>query len=441
MFEMSPGIILISILLFSWLEFLWESYLNLRQLRIYETITKIPTDIRDVMTEDAFNKARLYGMDKMRYKMYKNIFNIVLSSVMLYYGWLSLAWSSSIGVLNYLQFGVTYEIVISCVFIVILNFLSFFLDLPFSLYYTFVLEEKHGFNKQTLSFYIKDKLKSIIVNQIITVPFISIAVYIIQIGGDRFVLWLWLFATIVTFVLIMIYPTVIAPLFDKFTPLSEGSLRSGIESLAVSVKFPLSQIYIVEGSKRSAHSNAYFTGIFGAKRIVLFDTLLEKYSEEKKITTGCAEKEILGILAHELGHWKCSHTYKFIAITELNLFLLFSAFAFLFEYSLLYEALGFDKGNEPIIVGLIAVTQLVLVPYNSLLSFLMTVLSRKFEFEADDFAIALNYATELKSALVKLGSDNLDYPVYDKLFSAWYHSHPTLLQRIESISNKAKKVK
>lgn len=149
--------------------------------------------------------------------------------------------------------------------------------------------------------------------------------------------------------------------------------------------------------------------------------------------TGCNDNEILGVLAHELGHWSCSHIYKSIALTEVNLLLLFSAFGWFFKYSLLYTALGFPPGQEPIIIGLIVVLQMILAPYNSILSFLVTALSRKFEFEADNFAVSLNYPQELRSALIKLGKDNLDYPIYDKLYSAWYHSHPSLLHRIENI--------
>lgn len=307
--------------------------------------------------------------------------------------------------------------------------------MPFTIYETFVLEEKHGFNKQTIGFFIKDQMKSLALSLVITLPIVSIAIYIIILGGNMFVVWLWLFTTIVTLLLLTLYPTVIAPLFDKFVPLPDGTLREGIENLASKLNFSLSQIYIVEGSKRSAHSNAYFSGLFGAKRIVLFDTLIEKQDEVKKITTGCTEKEILGVLAHELGHWKCSHIYKSIALTEVNLLLLFTAFGFLFKYSLLYTSLGFAPGQEPVIIGLIVVLQLILAPYNSLLSFFATALSRKFEFEADNFAVSLKFPTELRSALIKLGKDNLDYPIYDKLYSSWYHSHPTLLHRIENIKN------
>lgn len=403
------------------------------QLKIYKTNNTIPDDLKDMLNEESFKKARLYGIDKSQFKIVKEFYSIVLTSVILYKRWIAVAWVDAESISETLNVSPQREIFVSCVFMTIVTLFNFVTNMPFKIYGTFVLEEKHGFNKQTVGFFVKDQIKSLILSLIITIPIVSIAIYIIMLGGNMFVVWLWLFTTVATLILLMLYPTVIAPLFDKFVPLPEGSLRTGIENLASKLSFPLSQVYIVEGSKRSAHSNAYFSGLFGAKRIVLFDTLLEKYDEEKKTMTGCNDNEILGVLAHELGHWSCSHIYKSIALTEVNLLLLFSAFGWFFKYSLLYTALGFPPGQEPIIIGLIVVLQMILAPYNSILSFLVTALSRKFEFEADNFAVSLNYPQELRSALIKLGKDNLDYPIYDKLYSAWYHSHPSLLHRIENI--------
>ncbi|CAG9787701.1 unnamed protein product [Diatraea saccharalis] len=421
------------ILLFSWVEYLWEQYLSLRQLKIYKTNNTIPEDLKDMLNEESFKKARLYGIDKSQFKIAKELYSIVLTTIILYNKWIYSAWKKSEDIALFMNISPDREILVSCVFMTFVTIFNFIVNMPFTIYGIFVLEEKHGFNKQTVGFFVKDQMKSLLLSLVITLPIISVAIYIIMLGGKMFVMWLWLFTTVVTLILLTIYPSVIAPLFDKFVPLSEGSLRKGIENLASRLQFPLSQVYIVEGSKRSAHSNAYFSGLFGAKRIVLFDTLLEKYDEEKKTTTGCSDDEILGVLAHELGHWSCSHIYKSIVLTEVNLLLLFTAFGLLFKYSTLYTALGFPAGQEPIIIGLIVVLQMILAPYNSILSYFTTALSRKFEFEADNFAVALNYPNELKSALIKLGKDNLDYPIYDKLYSAWYHSHPTLLHRIENI--------
>lgn len=388
-----------------------------------------------MLNEESFEKARLYGIDKSQFKIVKELYSITLTTLIIYNRWIYSAWHKSEEIASVFNISEEREIIISCIFMSFVTVFNFVVNMPFTIYGIFVLEEKHGFNKQTVGFFIKDQIKSLLLSLVITLPIISMAIYIIMLGGNMFVVWLWSFTTVATLILLTIYPSVIAPLFDKFVPLPDGPLRKGIEDLASKLNFPLSQVYIVEGSKRSAHSNAYFSGLFGAKRIVLFDTLLEKYDEEKKKTTGCKDGEILGVLAHELGHWSCKHIIKSVILTEVNLLLLFTAFGLLFRYSLLYTSLGFPLGQEPIIIGLIVVLQMILAPYNSVLSFFATALGRKFEFEADNFAVSLNYPNELRSALIKLGKDNLDYPIYDKLFSAWYHSHPTLLHRIENIKN------
>lgn len=405
-------------------------------MKIYKTNNTIPEDLKDMLNEESFKKAQVYGTDKSQFRIIKEFYSISVTSIILYNKWIFVAWQKSENIAAVLNISPDQEIIVSCIFMTFVTLFNFVVNMPFTVYGTFVLEQKHGFNKQTVAFFIKDQIKSLVLSLVITLPIVSVVIFIIRLGDNMFVGWLWLFTTLATLLLLTIYPTVIAPLFDKFQPLSDGSLRKGIENLASKLNFPLSQIYIVEGSKRSAHSNAYFSGLFGAKRIVLFDTLIEKHDVEKKVTTGCTENEILGVLAHELGHWKCNHIYKSIALTEVNLLLLFSAFGFLFQYSLLYTSLGFPPGQEPAIIGLIVVLQLILAPYNSLLSFFATALSRKFEFEADNFAVSLNYAKELRSALIKLGKDNLDYPIYDKLYSTWYHSHPTLMHRIENINSK-----
>jgi STE24 endopeptidase len=163
--------------------------------------------------------------------------------------------------------------------------------LPWSLYYTFVLEEKHGFNKQTLGFYIKDNIKKLAVSLVLTIPILSLLIFIVRIGGDYFFIYAWLFITVVSLFLVTIYADYIAPLFDKYTPLPEGELKTRIEELAKSLNFPLYKLYVVEGSKRSVHSNAYMYGFYKSKRIVLFDTLIEGYVKPKSDEDNAAEKK------------------------------------------------------------------------------------------------------------------------------------------------------
>merc|ERR1712004_49291 len=213
-------------------------------------------------------------------------------------------------------------------FVLLSNIFSTIIGLPFSLYSTFVIEERHGFNQQTAWFYTKDQIKGFILGQVIMLPLVAAIIKIVYWGGDFFFLYLWAFVVGFTLFMMILYPEFIAPLFDKYTPLPEGELRTEIEQLAASIEFPLYKLFVVEGSKRSSHSNAYFYGFFKFKRIVLFDTLLEenernklkteeelkeqeeKDEKEKEKEKGCSNEEILAVLGHELGHWKLNHVLK-----------------------------------------------------------------------------------------------------------------------------------
>jgi STE24 endopeptidase len=222
-----------------------------------------------------FEKSRIYGLDKANFSIFKMIlFDLLLSPVELYLGFIAFLWYLSEALTQQLGLNANNEIIVSCVFMLVSSVVSLVKELPLKYYSTFVLEEKHGFNKQTIGFFIKDQIKSFVVGQCISLPIVSVIIYIVQIGGEYFFVWLWAFVGVISLVLVVVYPVYIAPLFDKFRPLEEGNLRSSIEELSASLSFPLGQLYVVEGSKRSAHSNAYFTGLFGVKRIVLFDTLL-----------------------------------------------------------------------------------------------------------------------------------------------------------------------
>uniref|UniRef100_F6U411 Ste24 endopeptidase n=1 Tax=Ornithorhynchus anatinus TaxID=9258 RepID=F6U411_ORNAN len=324
-------------------------------------------------------------------------------------------------------------------------------------------QNTHGrFRLQTLGFFVKDAIKKFVVTQCILLPVTSLLLHIIKIGGDYFFIYAWLFTLAVSLVLVTIYADYIAPLFDKFIPLPEGELKDEIEIMAKSIDFPLTKVYVVEGSKRSSHSNAYFYGFFKNKRIVLFDTLLEGYSmlasdqreasrseprpgaEEGDGTEvkpkvqskkqGCRNEEVLAVLGHELGHWKLGHTVKNIIISQVNSFLCFFLFAALIGRRELFAAFGFYD-SQPTLIGLMIIFQFIFSPYNELLSFGLTVLSRRFEFQADAFAKELGKAKDLYSALIKLNQDNLGFPVSDWIFSMWHYSHPPLLERLQALKD------
>lgn len=425
------------------------------------------------MKSETFEKARVYGLDKEQFAIFKAILtDVLIVSLEFYCGFLGIVWHKSQILAQRFQWDPNNEIILSCIFMVILNSINLFKELPFKIYSIFVLEEQHGFNKQTAMFFLKDQIKGFVVGQLISIPISCAIIWIVQRGGDYFFVWLWLFTGVITLVLMTLYPVFIAPLFDKYSPLEVGQLRTSIEELAAKLKFPLAQLYVVEGSKRSAHSNAYFYGLWGSKRIVLFDTLLinkgkaqsvereiksegdaehdetevdnektekspenDAKTENEDVGKGCKDEEVLAVLAHELGHWKLGHVTKNIVFIQFHLLLMFAAFAYLFKYDPLYQAVGFRLGERPVLVGLLLIVSYVLGPYNALINFFMTIVSRRFEYQADEFAKNLGYSEELSKALIKLNIDNLGFPVYDWMYSAWNHSHPTLLQRLDRLTN------
>ncbi|KAG8451526.1 hypothetical protein GDO86_003651 [Hymenochirus boettgeri] len=421
---------------------------------MYRTTTHVPAELGNIMDPETFEKSRLYQLDKSTFSFWSGLYSEAEGTLILLLGGIPFLWNASEHILNRAGFSAEYEIFHSLVFLLLATLFSALTGLPWSLYSTFVIEERHGFNQQTLGFFFKDALKKFLVTQCILLPVASLLLYIIKIGGDYFFIYAWLFTLVVSLVLVTIYADYIAPLFDKFTPLPDGILKESIENMAKSIDFPLTKVYVVEGSKRSSHSNAYFYGFFKNKRIVLFDTLLEDYSPLNKEGTedtsehenaepkskakniikkqGCNNQEVLAVLGHELGHWKLGHTVKNILISQVNSFLCFFIFAVLIGRKELFAAFGFHS-TQPTLIGLMIIFQFIFSPYNEVLSFCLTVLSRRFEFQADAFARNLGKAKDLYSALIKLNKDNLGFPVSDWLFSMWHYSHPPLLERLQAL--------
>jgi STE24 endopeptidase len=358
-------ILFYGIFIFSWIMFLWEYYLSFRQVRDYiitnsyihlnifipifkyrvelKTL-KVPTEIVDIIDDKTFDKSRIYALDKGKYSFAKDLISHIIDNFIFLYGGIPFLWKLSERHLSgFDSEWIKTEIPHSLLFFFYSIIFSQITNLPWSLYYTFVIEQKHGFNKQSIGFYIKDSIKKFILTLVIALPLLSLLIYIIRIGGDYFFIYAWLFVTVFSLVFVTVYADFIAPLFDKYTPLEEGKkiyiflyffiifffykgeLRTKIEELAKSLDFPLYKLYVVDGSKRSAHSNAYFYGFFKSKRIVIFDTLIEGYtkenvenSEEKSRQKGCNTDEILAVLAHELGHWKLNHNLKNIILSEVS---------------------------------------------------------------------------------------------------------------------------
>uniref|UniRef100_A0A8C3RTR8 CAAX prenyl protease n=1 Tax=Chelydra serpentina TaxID=8475 RepID=A0A8C3RTR8_CHESE len=429
-----------SVLLFSWAVYLWEAFLARRQRKVYRTTTHVPWELGQIMDSETFEKSRLYQLDKSTFSFWSGLYSELEGTLILLCGGIPFLWNVSGQISGRAGFEPEYEIAQSLVFLLLATLFSAVTGLPWSLYNTFVIEEKHGFNQQFLA--IRFLMTSCIA---LSAMFLIIFTKDFSVPG---------FNTCVSLqVLVTIYADYIAPLFDKFIPLPEGELKQAIEMMAKSIDFPLTKVYVVEGSKRSSHSNAYFYGFFKNKRIVLFDTLLEDYSalnkehpegedgedddtksKVKNKKQGCKNEEVLAVLGHELGHWKLGHTIKNIVISQMNSFLCFFLFAVLIGQKELFAAFGFYE-TQPTLIGLMIVFQFIFSPYNEILSFCLTVLSRRFEFQADAFAKELGKAKDLYSALIKLNKDNLGFPVSDWIFSMWHYSHPPLLERLQALKD------
>ncbi|VDN97030.1 unnamed protein product [Rodentolepis nana] len=448
-----------AIITFVWLLFCWETYLNLRQISLAKKTTKRPQQIEKIMSDEDFDKSRRYSIEKMNFEVVSSFYNIISMSIILHFGLIAWAWNFSKDHLLRLDayfshtLGATKDsdILFSLVFIVYGSIFRFFESLPWSYYRNFIIEERYGFNKQTLGFFIKDRIKSLIVSLVIFMPVISALIWIIQAGGQYFYIYAYSFSFVVSMIFMFIYPEFIAPIFDRYERFPDCDLRTKIESLAARIGFPLKKLFVVEGSKRSSHSNAYFYGFGNNKRIVLFDTLIkgfkmptsekdpkneeeENTDEDETLNRGCEDdEEILAVLGHEMGHWKCNHVTYYLIIAQLNLFFMFFAFGQMMNIDKLFIGFGFPPSTAPIFIRLVVVFQLIFMPYSTVVEFLLTMLSRRFEFQADAFAVGLNFGEKLKGALLVLTKDNLSFPVYDWLFSMCNHSHPPILERMAAI--------
>ena len=304
--------------------------------------------------------------------------------------------------------------------IISLTVIASLLGMPFSLYNTFVVEEKYGFNQTTLKTWIVDLLKTSALMAIIGIPLVAVILWLMNQAGSLWWLYAWLVWTGFTLLMIWAYPTFIAPWFNKFSPLDDESLRSRIDNLLQRCGFHSEGVFVVDGSKRSAHGNAYFTGFGKNKRIVFYDTLLETLSEA----------EVEAVLAHELGHFKRHHIKKSLLLSTSLTLAGFALLAWLMASDWFYSALGVDTASTH---NALLLFVLVLPVFTYFISPLFSALSRKHEFEADEFANSNSDYQALISALVNLYRDNASTLTPDPLHSMFYDSHPPASIRINHL--------
>jgi STE24 endopeptidase len=373
----------------------------------------IPSELKDVYDEEDYIKSQKYKLENYRFGILTSSVSLVATLAFFFLDGFS--WVDTIA-RSYSD----NTIVIALLFFGIIMLASDFLGTPFNYYHTFVIEEKYGFNKTTRKTFFLDKIKGWLMTAIIGGGLLSVIIWFYNSTGESFWLWAWGIITVFIFFMNLFYTKLIVPIFNKQTPLDVGSLRSKIETYTSKVGFKLDKVFVIDGSKRSTKANAYFSGFGKEKRITLYDTLINDLDEE----------EIVAVLAHEVGHYKRKHIIfnllASIATTGFTLWVL----SLLIGNSVLSEALNVSEPSFHI--GLIAFGVLY-SPISEITGLLMNFISRKFEYQADDYARSTYDANSLISALKKLSKNNLSNLTPHPYFVFAHYSHPTLLQRYRNL--------
>jgi STE24 endopeptidase len=371
---------------------------------------KVPVAFEGIIDEQELKKISLYTTDNIRFQLFQTSVGKILFLFIILSG--ILPWfAESIAQINFLLAGL--------IFFAALGFVAATIGLPFDYYHSFVVEDRYGFNTKTIKIWFLDLLKSMLVTIVVGTFLLSAILLMLRYAGKTW--WIWAWAVLLGFQLLMtiLYPTVIAPLFNKFTLLEDSDLKDGIEKLAEREDLNVEGIFQMDATKRTRHTNAYFSGLGKAKRIVLFDSLIQSHSKD----------EILAILAHEIGHLKKNHIKKHLAVISLVSLLLFYMASKLLTWNAMYESFGFS--NMPLYVGLFLVG-ILWEPLSFFLSPMGMAISRRFEREADFYSLGvLKTARHLSTALKKMARENLSNLRPHHLYVWFNYSHPPLLERIK----------
>ncbi|NHF61178.1 M48 family metallopeptidase [Flavobacteriaceae bacterium TP-CH-4] len=393
------------------LQFVVETVLDYLNARRYDD--PVPDELNDVFDTEEYQKSQDYKKTNYRFGLISSGFSLLLTLGFLIFG--GFEW------VDQLVRGFTENaIVMSLLFFGIIIIGSSVLTLPFSYYRTFVIEEKFGFNKTTKKLFLIDKVKGWIMTALLGGAILTLIMLFYQWAGNRFWIYAWILVAVFTLIMNLFYSKLIVPLFNKQTPLEDGSLKSKIESYAKKVGFDLQNIFVIDGSKRSTKANAYFSGFGREKRVTLYDTLIKDLEED----------EIVAVLAHEVGHYKRKHILfnltASILLTGLTLFLL-SLFINNPEVSL---AIGVSQPSfHAALIGF----GVLYSPISEITGLIMNHLSRTFEYQADDYAKATFAAHTLISSLKKLSKNSLSNLTPHPAYVFMHYSHPPLIERIRNL--------
>ncbi len=408
---MKPETILLIILVISIVGYAFDQLLDCINLKAQRK--DIPAEIETFYNKEKYQKSLDYQREQTRFSFITSAVSFLLSLGMLVFG--GFGWVDSS-----LRSFIHHEILLALVFFGCIMIVSDLLTIPFQWYATFVIEEKYGFNKTTVRTFITDKLKGYVLGALVGGGLLSLLIYLVNFIGDDF--WIWFGLIAATFILFvnMFYTSLILPLFNKLTPLANGELKTAIEAFAKKVNFPLDNIFVMDGSKRSAKANAFFSGIGKKKKIVLYDTLINNHSTD----------ELVAVLAHEVGHFKKKHIVwsYLISITQV-FFVLFVLSRMIFNENL---SVAMGGRHQAIHLNLIAFG-ILFSPISGITGLLMSMLSRKNEFEADAYAKDTFDGNALSNALKKLSVDSLSNLYPHPVYVFFHYSHPPLLQRLEAL--------
>ena len=400
-------------------------YLATRQIRhVAQNRSAVPAAFAATISLASHQKAASYTITKARFGLLEMAFGAALLL-----GWTLLggidALNQAINSTSLASYG---SLVPQLALLAGFALISGLLDLPFTLYSTFKIEERFGFNKMTFALWLTDAVKGVVLGAVIGLPIVALILWLMSSAGSLWWLWAWFAWMGFNLLVLVLYPTVIAPLFNKFKPLEDGNLKTSIQALLDRCGFVSKGLFVMDGSKRSAHGNAYFTGIGKNKRIVFFDTLIEKLSS----------LEIEAVLAHELGHFKKNHIRQRMIMTFLMSLAGLALLGWLSEQIWFYESLGVTPAMDGNNAGLaLALFSLVIPTFTYFITPIGSLLSRQHEFEADAFAAQTTHPKHLISALIKLYQDNAATLTPDTWYSAFYDSHPPAPIRIAHLNRLA----
>eukprot|EP01067_Filipodium_phascolosomae_P000468 Filipodium_phascolosomae@DN1369_c0_g1_i1.p1 len=391
---------------------LFDTYLSYRQYQKNKS-KKIPPQIQGLVSEEHFQKTQVYQQDKRRFGFVEDVVSLVEGLAMTGLFVAPALWRASGALLG----SHCNEYTQSLLFSFLQTIFGKATSWPFRLYYDFVIEDRHGFNKKTVKLFWLDELKSFLISMLLGPPILAGLIWVIRWGGKHFYFYVWAFSMTIGFAMMYIYPNYIQPLFNKLEPVKDEELKEKIHKLAASIQFPLTKLLQMDGSKRSSHSNAYMYGFWKNKRIVLFDTLLKQPHEE-----------ILAILGHELGHWKLSHMIQNMIWASVNMLIMFYLYGQVMYHKELFDSFGYYD-TTAVVVGLTLFSN-IYSPISFMLGLLQNLISRTHERQADTFAYSLGYGKELQSALKAVHANNLGELNPDSWYAWFNYSHPSLVERL-----------